>query len=101
MEIDRSPRQYLDPRDVDQLARQNTQLMTELWIVKDRLAVLENLLTEKGLLAPDEVDGAHPDDALMARLDVERERFITRIVGLAPEERTTENLKALGAKTSG
>jgi hypothetical protein len=98
MEIKREARKYLTSDDVDQLARQNTQLMTELWIVKDRLAVLENLLAEKGILAADEVDGAVPDEALGAKLDRERERFIQRIVGIPPEERTIERLKALGTK---
>ena len=97
MQVDRGPRHYLTDEDVDQLARQNTQLMTELWIVKDRLAVLEKLLADKGIVSGEELE-ALPDEALSARLDIERERYIKRIVGLPPEERSMENLKALGEK---
>lgn len=97
MDINRDSKHYLSIDDVDQLARQNTQLMAELWIVKDRLAVLENLLVEKGVLAAEEAD-APPDDALGEKLDRERERYIKRIVGLPPQERTVEALKTLGSK---
>ncbi|MFK7830449.1 MAG: hypothetical protein AB8B57_11795 [Congregibacter sp.] len=89
---------YLNAADVDQLARQNVQLITELWIVKDRLAVLENLLAEKGVLTGDEVDAATPNEQLEATLDAERESYIKRILGLPEEYRTAENLKALAVK---
>lgn len=98
MEVNRERRQYLAAEDVDELARQNTQLMAELWIVKDRLALLEQLLADKGLLATGEVDSTQPSETLGGELDRERERYIRRIVGLAPEERTLENLKALGER---
>ncbi|MFT7288202.1 MAG: hypothetical protein ACI87W_002317 [Halieaceae bacterium] len=98
MKINREPKTYLTTEDVDALGRQNTQLITELWILKDRLAVLENLLAQKGLLSAGEVDAAHPDEALSLELDRERERYLKRIVGLAPAERSIESLKALGSK---
>lgn len=47
MKVERNKPTYLQPEDVDALARQNAQLMTELWIVKDRLTLLETLLEEK------------------------------------------------------
>lgn len=86
---------YLHVDDVDQLARQNVQLLTELWIVKDRLAVLEDLMVRKGLLAADEIDNVDPDAPLTDKLEGERESYIKRVMGLAPEERTTETLKAM------
>lgn len=93
-----SCRQYLNSEDVDALARQNTQLMAELWIVKDRLAILEKLLAEKGILATDEVDDSPPDEALSAELARERDRYVQRIAGIPPEERSIDTLKALGEK---
>jgi hypothetical protein len=97
VDIDRSPKHYLKAEDVDQLARQNTQLMTELWIVKDRLAVLEAMLVEKGLLAEGAIDDNPPQGELAQKLDRERERYIRRIVGIPPEERSIDSLKALGS----
>ena len=98
MQVNRERRHYLSADDVDELARQNTQLMTELWIVKDRLALLEQILAEKGVLSSCEVDATQPDETLSAELERERDRYIRRIVGLAPEERNVENLKALGER---
>lgn len=96
MPEDQSPRTYLSADDVDRLARQNTQLMAELWIVKDRLAVLEHLLEAKGVVEAGEVTDFLPTDDMAAYLDRERDRYIRRIQGLAPGDRTTEALKALG-----
>lgn len=92
-----TPDPYLTPADVDQLARQNVQLITELWIVKDRLAVLEGLLVEKGILAADAVDQTTPDATLEDALGRERESYIKRVLGLPEGERTTENLKAMAS----
>lgn len=89
---------YLTAADVDQLARQNVQLITELWIVKDRLAVLERLLTEKGILDVGAVDTTTPDEALGPILDAERDSYIKRVLGLPADQRTTENLKALASR---
>lgn len=96
VDIKREPTRYLSGEDVDWLARQNTQLMTELWIVKDRLAVLEDLLEKKGVLAADEVDDAPPDETLDAELEKRREQFVRRIIGMPPSERSIESLKDLG-----
>jgi hypothetical protein len=96
VDIKREPTRYLHGDDVDWLARQNTQLMTELWIVKDRLAVLESLLEKKGLLSDDEVDNTPPDEALGAELDQRREQFVKRIIGMPPSERSLDTLKDLG-----
>lgn len=92
----RRNRTYLSPEDVDRLARQNTQLMAELWIVKDRLAVLEHLLELKGVVATEEIGDFLPENDLAAHLDRERERYIQRIQGFGPGERTTEALRAMG-----
>lgn len=95
-DIKREPTRYLSGEDVDWLARQNTQLMTELWIVKDRLAVLEDLLEKSGVLEKDAVDNTPPDETLGAELDKRREQFVKRVVGMPPAERSIETLKDLG-----
>ncbi len=57
-------------------------LMHELWVVKDRAAVLEQALAEAGVDVADKVDRMQPDAALTERLDEERKAFISRV--LAP-----------------
>ena len=95
MEIDRTRPSYLVPEDVDALARQNTNLMTELWIVKDRLALLESMLENAGILKRSDIENEVPSDALEHELAQERTAYIQRVIGLPPEERTVENLKKM------
>lgn len=93
----RPTQQYLDERDVDEIARHNTQLIAELWIVKDRLTVLESLLVKKGLLNENEIDSVTPDGALAAALEHDRDSYIKKVLGLPGELRTADNLKSMGA----
>lgn len=90
---DRRRPQYLVPDDVDALARQNTALMAELWIVKDRLFALENLLQKSGVLDREQLENwkAEGDDA--DKLQAEREAYIARIISTPAEDRNVETLK--------
>lgn len=93
MKIERPNTKYLKPEDVDALARQNTQLMTELWIVKDRLAVLESMLEEKGQIDRTALNDMEPQGALAEELRREREAYVERIIGFEPKDRTVERLR--------
>lgn len=93
MEINRTQPQYLLPEDIETLARQNAQLMTELWITKDRLFVLEDMLEKQGLIKRSEFETSQPDAALMEELEAQRIAYIKRVLGVRPQERTTERLK--------
>jgi hypothetical protein len=79
---------YLGSRELDDAMLVISQLMVELWIVKDRVAVLERLLEERAVLQPDEVSSYAPDPALAARLDRERDAFVRQVMG-APFNVTT------------
>ena len=57
-------------------------LMNELWVVKDRAALLEKVLADSGIDVADKVDLLQPDEATEAALQQERKAFIARI--LAP-----------------
>jgi len=98
MDIDRTRPSYLVPDDVDALARQNTNLMTELWIVKDRLAMLETMLEQAGIVKRTDLENQIPSEALEDELAQEREAYIKRVIGLPPEERTVENLKKMAIR---
>jgi len=94
MQVDRSQKTYLEPGDIDQLARQHVELMAEVWILRDRVRLLETALQGKGILEADQLDNMVPDDALKALLKRERDGFVARIVGLPPERRTVDALRA-------
>jgi hypothetical protein len=98
MEIKRTQPQYLLPEDVETLARQNVQLMTELWILKDRLFMLEDMLAKQSLIDRSDFEMKQPDEALSQELEAERVAYIKRIVGVRPEDRTIERLKDIAPK---
>jgi predicted cobalt transporter CbtA len=52
----------------------------ELWVLKDRQRVLEALLAQHGIVAPDAVGGWQPDAALQAELDRECRAFLDRLL---------------------
>lgn len=90
---------YLKPEDVDNLARVNTELLSELWVLRDRVTLLEHLLEEKGVLKRSEIDGLNPTGDLAKELETERHAYIERVVGAPHQrERTVESLKKLARK---
>jgi hypothetical protein len=86
----------LDPQDVDALGRQHLQLMTEVWILRDRIKLLESVLETAGLLKPEQLDQLVPDDTLRATLQQDRDAFVARIMGIDARDRTVERLKRHG-----
>lgn len=68
-------------RRIEDVATAFVSMAGELWIVKDRLAVLERVLEKHGIPAPSSVDRYEPDPEFKARLDAERRAWVRRIVG--------------------
>jgi hypothetical protein len=77
----RVPEPYLKDELLDRLARTNLELLSELWITRDRLAVMERLLVDKGVLAPEEIDRFHPDEAFSRYVEVLRTQMVENVVG--------------------
>ena len=70
---------------IDKLTEALFYVSSEVWATRDRQAVLERLLTDNGLIAPDLIDGYRPDTALATTLETEREVFVANVLGyLAP-----------------
>ena len=101
MSTKRTRPDYLEAGDLDTLARQNVQLMAELWIVKDRLAMLEDMLEKQGLIDRSVFETSEPDQALSEELDAQRAAYIKRVVGLAPDQRTIANLQKVAPQKKG
>jgi hypothetical protein len=74
---------FLADRDLDDVARMCLELAGEVWVLRDRIRVLESLLEQSGALPPGAVDAAEPDDELAGRLEHERTRFVERLLGAA------------------
>ncbi|MEO0574836.1 MAG: hypothetical protein AAF004_05185 [Pseudomonadota bacterium] len=76
-------RTYFSSEEVDALARFNTELLSELWILRDRVLVLEHLLGESGVIDPDAIDHYEPSEALSQKLLEDRDGLVARVVGAA------------------
>lgn len=76
--------EILTPHDSARRNDRATQLALvlarELWVVKDRLAVLERVLSSEGRDIALLVDRHQPDAATRAALDDERKRFISELL---------------------
>ena len=74
----------LTPHDSAVRADRATQLALtlarELWVVKDRLLVLEAVLASEGFAGLSaRIDAFQPDEATRAAIDAERKRFIGEV----------------------
>jgi hypothetical protein len=87
---------YLQPSDVEALARMLNALLTEHWIMCDRVVVMERLLIERGALEPGQVDGYVPSGEFAATLEALRNTVFAKVLQapFASDSRTVENLKA-------
>jgi len=72
---------YLADATPDELARMVVGLTEELWILRDRVMVLEQVLTDSGALQQTAVDEHVPGEDLHGRLGLERQRLIRRVLG--------------------
>jgi hypothetical protein len=78
-----SPR-YLDPvKDTDSVMRMVLELASEVWVLRDRLEIVEHLLDERGQVSRADIDGYEPDDSVAAELAAGRQQFIARLLAAA------------------
>src|SRR3546814_19904395 len=78
---------YLGPDNIDDLGRMVTALLTELWITRDRVAVLEQLLEDKKIVLPGEVDDYIPSEDFEADLERIRDRLAANVISDHLQER--------------
>jgi hypothetical protein len=81
--------------DIDSILRMNAELLSELWILRDRVMVLEKLLEEKGVVARKAIDDYAPDQKFDDELLKERDQLVKRVIGAAEDrELKLESLTA-------
>ena len=79
--VERPERPQLETRQLDDLMRINSELLAELWVLRDRVMVLEHLLAEKGVIDRQAIDDFQPSGALADELARERATMIKRVMG--------------------
>lgn len=72
--------QILAEADIDGIGRAVMTLCHELWVVKDRMAVLEAVLEENGIDAAKQVDAFQPDAALQEKLNKDGRELVERLM---------------------
>ncbi len=77
---------FFDAQGVDELVSMVMALAQELWTVKERNAVIESLIEEKGIIDSDNIENYPLSDDQKEKLDEERQAFIDRIFFVLREE---------------
>lgn len=79
-EFNRPTQKILSDTDIDGVGRAVMTLCHELWVVKDRMAVLEAVLADNGIDAETAIDAYQPDAALQDRLNQDGRALVERIL---------------------
>lgn len=85
---------YLDQDNIDDLGRMVVALLSEVWIMRDRMAVMEELLAQKTGLTSGEIDDFVPSVEVAARIETLRDRMVASVVGapLAARDRSVDSI---------
>lgn len=93
---------YTGDEMMDNVIRMNTELLSELWILRDRVTILEHMLQEKGVVDRKALDDYVPAGPLAAELNRERDAMVEKVVGGAwMQGFTVESLVAKAKKYAG
>ncbi len=68
------------PKDEGTLFQVLLNTLQEVWVMKDRQMVLEQVLKDNGIDVTEAVERLQPDPALSARLDAERKHFLDKVL---------------------
>ncbi len=77
---DAAARRILGPDQIDRLGEALLALTSEVWILTDRLAVLEAVLAEHGIPATTAIDRFTPSPAMEKALDCKRDKLIATVL---------------------
>ncbi len=87
---------YLGENNIDDLGRMVIALLSEVWIMRDRMHVLEDMLSQRGGPTFEEIDAYKPSGASLARLEAERKRLTSNVVAapLLANQREVDDILA-------
>jgi len=79
--VDRPERPYLGQSELDDVVRMNTELLAELWVLRDRVTVLEHLLEQKQVISRKALSDFVPEGELAKELERERNALVAKVAG--------------------
>ncbi|HEY6331369.1 MAG TPA: hypothetical protein VI756_18735 [Blastocatellia bacterium] len=71
---------FLGSETNDKMMRVVMALAREVYILQDRLAIVEKLLEEKEILSRQAIEGYKPDDSEQKLIQERRDRFIQQLL---------------------
>ena len=85
---------YLGPQNTEDLGRMLLALLSEFWILRDRVAVLEEMLAQKADVTSEAIDNYVPSPEFEEKLRVLRDRVATSVIGapLLAENRSVDDI---------
>lgn len=72
--------QFFDDMGLDPIVTMTTELMTELWVVKERLFAVEKILDESGLDVRQKLEDCEFSKNELAELEQKRRQFVETIM---------------------
>lgn len=78
---------FLAEKQTEQVMSITMALAMELSVTKERLASLECLLAEKGLVSRDELNNYQPDSEEVARRSVDTQEYLARILRIVQQDK--------------
>lgn len=79
--VDAPKRPYTGDELTDSLLRMNAELLSELWILRDRVTVLEHMLEEKGVVSRQALNDHVPAGPLAEELTQARDDLVRKVIG--------------------
>jgi hypothetical protein len=73
---------FFDDPTIDNLLAVVLALGAELWVQRERLRVIEQLLAEKGSISSEMIEQHRPSDEERERTRIDRDAFVERIFGV-------------------
>lgn len=85
---------YLNEDNVDDLGRMLVALLSEVWVMRDRMAVLEKLLEKAGVVTEEAIEQFSYTPAEEEEMEKLRDRIVTAVVGapVAAKERSVDQI---------
>lgn len=74
------PATILQDADIDGVGQAVLSLTRELWVLKDRMIVLENVLEKNGINVSEAIEAYQPDEDMEAKLASEGAALIKRVL---------------------
>jgi nitrogen regulatory protein PII-like uncharacterized protein len=85
---------YLNEDNIDDLGRMVLAMLSEFWVMRDRMAIMETLLIKAKVLGPDDIEQFSYTPEQEEEMEKLRDRIVTAVIGapVAAKERSVEQI---------